>query len=147
MKRLLFVGQAPGKLGAKPFVGRSGKTVAKLLGVDYDAMFGQHTFVNVVDEFQGKIGKKGDVFEPSKVDAMAKIAEPASFTCGIVLCGKAVARAFGLKKQPYLDWFRLHGKPAMVLPHPSGINMWWNDPKNKTSAQKRLRAFASKVSQ
>jgi len=143
-KNVLFVGQAPGEKGAAPFVGRSGKTVARLLGEDYQVMLQRHGFINVVEEFQGKSGK-GDKFKPKPAEAIARITEASAKHAGIVLCGKAVAKSVGCRKQPYLDAFELAGKPAMVLPHPSGINMWWNDASKKRSAQKRLRAFVSRV--
>ena len=50
------------------------------------------------------------------------------------LCGLRVARAFGVRGR-IAD---LAGKTAgeiggcrlVVLPHPSGLNLWWNDPRN-----------------
>lgn len=43
------------------------------------------------------------------------------------LVGRRVAIAFGLARLPFLG---SHGK-YHLLPHPSGLNHWWNDPLNE----------------
>ncbi len=70
---------------------------------------------------------------------------------GILVLGKRVARAFRwldsdlgslpLAGVDYLTWFcvedprGLGGIPAVVVPHPSGINRWWNDAGNRAMAR------------
>jgi uracil-DNA glycosylase len=141
MSTILFVGQAPGRDKLYPFIGKSGYALARLLGIEYANLFDQHRLINLVDVWQGKSGK-GDRFDPSGIDCAAKVAHHAEGVHGIVLCGGTVAKACGVTT-PFLDQFMLHGKPALVLPHPSGVNRWWNDARNKKSAQRRLRRFVS----
>ena len=49
----------------------------------------------------------------------------------IVLCGAKVAEAFGLSfKEHALTTVRRPGAPALVvLPHPSGLNRFWQEPR------------------
>ena len=51
----------------------------------------------------------------------------------IWLVGKRVARAFGAIGIEYLEPIYLLGivKPVYVVPHPSGVNHWWNDEGNR----------------
>ena len=56
----------------------------------------------------------------------------------VVLLGSGVARAFGLRCAP-LVWCVLGPAEFAVLPHPSGVNLWWNKEENRRSA----RAFFS----
>ena len=58
----------------------------------------------------------------------------------VILCGARVGQAFGLGDAEY---FRRHrprdmGCPAVVVPHPSGVNRWWNDAANEDSARRFL---------
>jgi len=61
----------------------------------------------------------------------------------VVLVGAAVARAFGARVGE-LAWGHdpvLRAELAL-LPHPSGVNLWWNLPTNV----ERARAFLRKLS-
>lgn len=68
-----------------------------------------------------------------------------------VLLGESVARCFKLKPEPlavvadYIDNPDGSGdnwrKQFFFLPHPSGINTWWNEDFNRFRARKRLREF------
>lgn len=59
----------------------------------------------------------------------------------VILLGRRVAAAFGLSDAPLLEW--VWGDEACsfrsaTVPHPSGLNRWWNEGANRTSA---LRFF------
>jgi hypothetical protein len=71
----------------------------------------------------------------------------------IVIVGRKVAEAFEL---PMVDWFepfQLHCGPrhavtgcngmaeAMVIPHPSGRNHWYNSETNRALARRALRGL------
>jgi hypothetical protein len=46
----------------------------------------------------------------------------------VVLCGRNVAAAFGLKLRPFVPWAEeLDGVRYLVMPHPSGVSHLWND--------------------
>lgn len=58
----------------------------------------------------------------------------------IVLCGSKVAAAFGLEfKAHALTTVRRPGAPALVvLPHPSGLNRFWQEPRAFERARELL---------
>lgn len=59
----------------------------------------------------------------------------------VVLVGRRVAAAFDAEDRPWLEWFDLFGRRAAVMPHPSGLNRWWNEVRNYEAA----RVFAGKL--
>jgi hypothetical protein len=65
-----------------------------------------------------------------------------------VLLGRRVAAAFGLASAPYLEWTEARGRTWVVMPHPSGVNRWWNDEENRllaTVAALRIREEAPRT--
>lgn len=71
---------------------------------------------------------------------IARGAEPEDL---IVLLGRKVAKVFGLDDHPPLDAVVKgggYGPTYLLLPHPSGVNRWWNDRDNFATAQETLRA-------
>ncbi len=58
----------------------------------------------------------------------------------VLLAGKRVARAFRLGSPTYFEETRVEGidVPVVVVPHPSGVNRWWNDRGNAADARKFL---------
>lgn len=59
----------------------------------------------------------------------------------LILLGRRVAGAFGVEAD-YLAVVRDHPCVFYLLPHPSGLNRWWNDERNCDAA----RAFLSRLS-
>jgi hypothetical protein len=55
----------------------------------------------------------------------------------VVFAGKRVARAFGHVE----DYYVWDGK-RVTMPHPSGINHHWNEPRNVRRARRFLRSLA-----
>jgi hypothetical protein len=56
----------------------------------------------------------------------------------ILVAGRNAARAFGVEDPTYLTWYNV--PPAVrlvVIPHPSSINRWWDEPQNRA----RFAAF------
>jgi len=45
----------------------------------------------------------------------------------VVLCGRNVANAFGLKLRSPPWTVQVHGTLFLVMPHPSGVSHFWND--------------------
>lgn len=138
--RPLLVGEAPARttVGARPFTGRTGARLARLAGVDdlsdaFDA-------VNLLDRWPGPDSGNGSSFPPAAGRAAAARFLERRRRRPVVLAGRRVAAAFGLARQPYLEWTRLpNGAPCAVLPHPSGVCRWWNDPANVEAASRFLR--------
>jgi hypothetical protein len=110
--------------------------MAKLAGLtraEFDDRTVWKNLLNTVQEKQGK----GDAFPMDEArKAASKILvdgirgdEPA------LLLGGNVARAFGFKHGKPFDSFG----PIILFPHPSGINRFWNDPRNIRKAKRFLR--------
>lgn len=62
----------------------------------------------------------------------------------LVLLGRKVCSAFELESPEWLGWYRsaIHGV-MIAVPHPSGLNRWYNDPENTSRAAEVLSAVAS----
>ena len=131
---ILTIAQAPNSNGSnvRPLSGRSGRRLARILGLDLDDMLAQLHPVNLLSRFYGKSGK-GDAFPPAEARRAAE-----QFDLGnadaVVLLGHGVAAAFGYRGE-YLRWFELRGRRAIVVPHPSGVSRWYNDPANVERVQ------------
>jgi uracil-DNA glycosylase len=155
-----LVGQAPSRESdpTRPFSGRSGARLAALAGVEHDRLAEAFRLRNVIDWYPGpgRGGEKGDAF-PMRVARPAAIALARTFEIGasVILVGLNVARAFRVGSEKPLTWFRcavVHDLPggvarfvgfrAAIIPHPSGINRWWNEPANELAAAEFLREAA-----
>ncbi len=149
--RIQFVGQAPSQEteGKPPFTGKCGKFLAEvLLGTTQEQMLKDHDFINVLDYWPGK-GLGGDKFPMDKAQAEAqKKLDILRNKRVVILLGNNVARAFGAKSFSYLSWYEIRNPqnsndvivPRMaVIPHPSGINRYWNRPENRTVVAKFLK--------
>lgn len=92
---------------------------------------------NVLDRYPGSEGPKGDAFPISWARRRARRLYPRLRGRTVLLAGKRVATAFGIKSD-YLRWEdHPEGFRVAVIPHPSGVNHWWNEPANR----RRFRRF------
>ena len=82
--------------------------------------------INVLDRFPGKAGK-GDAFPLPEARERADRFDLRGRR--VVFVGKNVARVFRCRAD-YLDTHTHRGAVATVIPHPSGVNRWYNDPGN-----------------
>lgn len=120
--RALLVGEA--STTGEPFIGRSGDRLRAVLKLDDLA-----AVVDVVNLFPSPMDRagKGRAFPPkaarANADAILK-AEPGRER--FVLAGKRVAAAFRVRAA-YFQVVERDGKSFMAVPHPSGINRWWNE--------------------
>jgi chorismate mutase len=125
-----IVGEAPGRNGSGAPLSSAVARWARLCGVptsDFDRL----ARVNLLLEWPGSAGK-GSRF-PVK-QARARADEVAAAGGVLVLVGKRVAAAFGVRDPMLMEWFRRRGCWMAVVPHPSGVNLWYNDPKNAEAA-------------
>ena len=62
----------------------------------------------------------------------------------LILLGRKVCSAFELESPEWLGWYRsaIHGR-MIAVPHPSGLNRWYNDSENVQRATRLLSAVAS----
>lgn len=64
----------------------------------------------------------------------------------LVLLGANVARAFQVYGQEPCQWvWSPLGPRVMLLPHPSGRNLWYNDPDNHRRVRRALREHLERI--
>ena len=134
MDPILLVGQAPSSDGATAFQGRSGRHFCAVAGIDAATFAVRFTCVNLFDTFPGKAGK-GDAFP---LALAMECATRVSLSPVTLLAGGHVTRAFRLVPT-YFAWQSLRGCAVAVIPHPSRVNRWWNDPRNVELCHRFLR--------
>lgn len=155
MPKTMLLGEAPGRNydDAPAFSSKSGQRLTALLGQDVRELFWCY---NLLDKWPGKSSGKGAAFPAEPAEIMAKricrtlvrrhLAYGAEYR--IILAGKRVAKAMKMRPEtPYLSWESLwltstmspcEGITVAILPHPSGVNRWWNDPQNEARAKEFL---------
>lgn len=142
---VLIVGQGPSASseGLPPFDPStySGRKLCELAGVERAEELG--VVVNLLDRYPGRSrkGSKGDHFFAWKARQIAKKTPLHRFD-RVVLVGRNVARSFGVGDRPFLRWFEHRGTKVSIVPHPSGVNHWWNDPRNVRRARRFVRRLA-----
>lgn len=128
-------------------LGRCGRRLARLLSMteaEYARTFRRR---NLLKTWPGKSPSgKGDRWARVEARAAAARCRPSGV---VVLLGSRVAAAFGVQDNPPLTWFRMGRATCAILPHPSGVNRWWNDPRNVAAAAQLLKAAvaAGKIGQ
>lgn len=129
--KLFLIGQAPARGGdpARPLLGvRSAKRLQELCEMTPEEYEGAFDRANLLPKWLGNAGK-GDKFDMKKARAAAGRMLPRMVGRRVILLGQNVAQAFGLE-QNYLEWVNVLDARIAVLPHPSGVNRWWNDKTN-----------------
>jgi uracil-DNA glycosylase len=129
----LIVGEAPSKNEhvPRPISGRIGRRLAACAGMTLERFLASFDRVNLL-EVRQDTKEKGFEFDVKAALASARMLRDMMFfkhRPAILLLGTRVARAFEVKAN-YFDEFTLCDAKAYMLPHPSGINRWWNDPDN-----------------
>lgn len=139
----LLIGEAPApsaKKGDPAFSSRSGDRLTKLLGC---SLFDVFETVNLLQEYPGS-DEKGSRF-PFGVakEAATKLLVEVDRDRHLILAGKRVAAAFGMENAKYFHTVTLKPVPIQitVIPHPSGVNFWWNKPENVEFAKGWLKAL------
>lgn len=136
--RIMILGIAPGKNGdlKRPFFPskRSGKTLRCWFGEDAEERF---ILANASMRFLGKNGSKGDRV-PRRLSIATRDLIRESRPELIIAMGLAVAQLLGASRtNERLDDAAFETRssdlnvPVMLFPHPSGVNRWLNDPKNR----------------
>lgn len=136
----LMLGQAPGRLGdpKKPVRG-SARALEIKCGLPCGYVKHTFDFFNVYHKYTGKNGK-GDAFPKYLPKArryeLAKMMLKHSYS--IILGKTAASPLLGT-----IDYFHVLQHPTygrvVVIPHPSGVNRWWNDKANVRKASVFMR--------
>ena len=110
------------------------------MGVTYEQLMAMER-VNVLEWFPGTAAGTGDRFPMAEAKIRAGEIARAHRGERAMLLGRAVAAAFGVRAD-YLQ-ARAHDvfEEVVVVPHPSGLNRWWNDPNNERMARRKLKAL------
>jgi hypothetical protein len=125
-----------------PFYGATGQKIAQLLDIEpWQSIFYLFDFKNLLNQWPGyrKISK-GDNFPMSRAQEAAFQLAPQLRGRIVVMCGRLVEKAFGEPAVPFFTWVPGDFKHA-VIPHPSGMNRFWNIPENVDHARKFLRSL------
>lgn len=142
----VIVGPAPSQFSdaSSPLSGRSGAFLAELMGIPFKHYLDRFQRVNLLDEWPGKTGK-GDAFDLAAAVVRAneiKIGFKTRRPPYVLMLGRNVARAFGINALGldfFEGWISRAGTAFYLLPHPSGINLFWNEPSNMRMAKMFLR--------
>lgn len=148
MNRPLIIGQAPARGSTRrdeagvliPFQGSSGRRLRALAGVDN---LEEHFVLwNMFEDPADTRTEKGDGFDMTLARIIAKdmIRDIHRINAPVVLLmGRNVEQAFGFRRGEWLKARRWKGLLFIVFPHPSGINTFWNDRRNKEAAGRLLK--------
>lgn len=136
---ILIVGQGPSQHGDpdRPLEGAADR-LGPLLGITPALFINRYARINLNAQWIGKAGK-GDVFDIAEGYTSTKVLLRGSWT-HYVLLGQKVAQCFGIKSDPCTAVEAIN-KHFLLLPHPSGINRWWNDAENRSRASAKMREF------
>lgn len=134
--RTVVVGQASSRTSdpAEPLSGRSGQRLAELCGVTMPEFLERFERINLLVGWQGKSGK-GDRFDPA--EAPERVAKTMEYLRGrnVVVLGAINATSLGVL-WPKLSFRPFNAGNFAWCPHPSGINVWWNDRVNVAEARR-----------
>mgnify|MGYP001576063991 FL=1 len=148
-KRWIIIGEAPSRNGdpKKPITGRPGRCLARAAfgaAADVPRFLAGFERKNLIGTWPGQEGK-GSAWPVAAARKAAGTLLPELAGRTAILLGKRVARAFGMARLAYFAWAPIKVAAGMrpawvvVVPHPSGINRWWNDAANRKKAGGWLR--------
>jgi uracil-DNA glycosylase len=138
--RVVFVGQAPSQNtdGLAPFSGRSGQRLAALSKIPHNDLGNVFELRNLFDRWPGKMTGKGDRFPATEARKRAMKLSTKLRGQRVVFVGHNVSKAFGVKvgQGALMTWLTVGHIPFRfaVIPHPSGVNRWWNNTANERAA-------------
>lgn len=141
----VLLGQAPSGTGDphRPFRGRSGTALARAVGATLDELLSMVEAVNLLTEHPGRRpGGKGVLFPAEEARRAARRLLPRLRGRLVLAAGRGAAQALGAPAG--MGWFEeaaVGGCLVVLVPHPSGVNLWWNEPANRRLAARCLRAL------
>lgn len=141
--RTILLGEAPGRGhdDQPAFSSRSGQFLSDLIGQDVrEALDCQ----NLLQKWPGRSAGKGALFPQDLARISARrFLEEVPQDARVIFAGQRVVKAFGFRKLPPLEWVHRYVGARFwcaLLPHPSGVNRWWNDPEHLIDARLFLLA-------
>jgi len=140
---LILIGQAPNCHNDERHAleGRIGARLCRLFGCQEEDYLKWTQRFNVLPRWPGKTGK-GDKFPLALARQNARRMRYSLAGCHVMFVGVATAKVFGVTHIPF-RWVKVEiaehnvgSFSAAVVPHPSGVNMWWNLECNKNKARR-----------
>lgn len=154
--KTILLGEAPPKsrpkdtLQSRPFSGNSGRRFSEMIGEDVVTAFDTR---NLLSEWPGP-ASKGSKFPlaAAELGAHRLLRTLPSEGNRIILCGGRVAKAMSLRWMVPLGWYSVSWQwpkyvqaKAILIPHPSGVNRQWNDPKISEAVKRILLAEVERM--
>lgn len=143
--KIILMGQAPSPTSdpAVPLSGKSGVFLAKLAAISFEKLGDLFERRNVLGSYPGGAEGKGDLFPMKAAREAVAAMLPSLAGRRVVLLGLGVALAFGFDRTaPRLKWVERDGITFALCPHPSGVNLFWNDVANRAEACRFFGAVA-----
>jgi hypothetical protein len=140
VSEVVIVGQAPSRTSRPRRPLRDGRTGLELRRLFGDALE-ELRLVNVLGRWPGSAGAKGDLFPREAARRAGRRLRRRLAGRRVVVLGRRVEDALGLELPRPLVWTDQGDLEAALLPHPSGVNLWWNEARNRS----RARAFARRI--
>ena len=145
---VLFVGEAPspstdGRPGAAPLVGETGLRLARWAGLSPAAFRARAACTNLFDRIPQRWDEAEARARAAWMWGELTSARPAGAVHEgvgvVVLLGARVARAFGATRAPLYATAQTAGPALATMPHPSGLNHYWNEAAHVRRAERFLR--------
>lgn len=151
--RVVLIGQAPSRTSdpRRPLTGGPvGSRIQALAGLTLRGYVETFERANLLGAFPGRGPGKGDLFPMREARGEAARWAPELGGRDLVFLGRKVADAFGFPPKPFLRWAWFDGPAGTVLrgaclPHPSGVNIWWNDERHRRRARRFLRLLVRRA--
>ena len=101
---------------------------------------------NLFEKYPGKCGKGAKFDVPTARELVRQIhAEGILYGTNLLIVGRRTAKAFGYERHPLLTWHRALAYNFAIVPHPNGVNRWWNDEVNEGLGKAFLRRVADQA--
>lgn len=150
-ERVLMIGEAPGRADrfgrGQALGGRIERRLAMLCDVDDASDLGRaFERTNLLKRWPGPSpGGRGSRFPQREARAAASAMIPSIVGRRVVLVGLRTAAAFGLEGRELFEFQAVDGAPGAkvaIVPHPSGVNRWWNSRSNVERARRFFERLA-----
>jgi uracil-DNA glycosylase len=134
--RILIIGEAPSQTGdpSAPLEGAVGARLAEAANISWGRYL-------VETERRNIFNSPVEPWPFREALIHAQSIWPSLIGRRTILLGKRVAEAFSVKLE-ILRWADVDDRGTMIaiVPHPSGRNLWWNDPEHRAAARRFLGA-------
>ena len=136
----MIVGEAPSRTGnpRTPITGRCGETLARYSGLSGPEFRRRFARANVLRFWPGESGAKGAAFPTAEATLRAHAMRRRLRGRVVVMLGYRTAAAFRVRVRYFVP-VAAFGGTVYVVPHPSGINRWYNDRGNRLKMRMFMR--------